>query len=43
MLIINKKYLRNIRATCTAHTRSHTSILVCKQERTAHIAQIQSE
>ena len=40
ILIINKKYFKNIRATCTAHTRSHTSILVCEQARTVHIAQI---
>ena len=40
ILIINKKYLKNIRATCTAHTCSHTSILVCEQARTVHIAQI---
>ena len=34
ILIINKKYLKNIRATCTAHTCSHTSILVCEQTST---------
>ena len=34
ILIINKKYLKNIRAICTAHTCSHTSILVCEQAST---------
>ena len=37
ILIINKKYLKNIRATCTAHTCSHTSILVCEQARTCSL------